>query len=236
MHNHHLIPACLNIAGCRCDLGFAQIEDGSHIRARPPCFQVVQDISEVVSVAERVGWLLPCCLVSHPGLEIPEAIARLNTRLEVDYGVQLTVRMGIHTGPVVVGEMGSGGRHENLALGETPNIAARLEGLAQLNMAVISLATAQLVQLTQDALVAWMLEEAERQPVLAVWEDLHWGDPSTLELIGLFIEQVPTVSMLNVLAFRHLLAPVYEWFTEGFETADLIDAKTLLDQLEGKRS
>ena len=32
-----------------------------------------------------------------------------------------------------------------------------------------------------------------------------------------------------------LLAPVYEWFTEGFDTADLIDAKTLLDELEGSR-
>jgi predicted ATPase len=30
---------------------------------------------------------------------------------------------------------------------------------------------------------------------------------------------------------RELLAPVYEWFTEGFDTADLIDAKSLLDEL-----
>ena len=30
---------------------------------------------------------------------------------------------------------------------------------------------------------------------------------------------------------RELLAPVYNWFTEGFETADLKDAKALLDQL-----
>jgi hypothetical protein len=28
-----------------------------------------------------------------------------------------------------------------------------------------------------------------------------------------------------------LLAPVYGWFTEGFDTADLKDAKALLDQL-----
>ncbi len=28
-----------------------------------------------------------------------------------------------------------------------------------------------------------------------------------------------------------LLAPVYEWFTEGFDTADLKDAKALLDEL-----
>ena len=30
---------------------------------------------------------------------------------------------------------------------------------------------------------------------------------------------------------RELLAPVYNWFTEGFDTADLTDAKKLLDQL-----
>ena len=30
---------------------------------------------------------------------------------------------------------------------------------------------------------------------------------------------------------REVLAPVYDWFTEGFDTADLKDAKTLLDQL-----
>jgi predicted ATPase len=30
---------------------------------------------------------------------------------------------------------------------------------------------------------------------------------------------------------RALLAPVYEWFTEGFETADLIEARTLLAKL-----
>jgi predicted ATPase len=32
-----------------------------------------------------------------------------------------------------------------------------------------------------------------------------------------------------------LLAPVYEWFTEGFDTADLQEAKALLDGLEGAR-
>jgi predicted ATPase len=30
---------------------------------------------------------------------------------------------------------------------------------------------------------------------------------------------------------RDLLAPVYDWFTEGFDTADLKNAKALLDEL-----
>jgi class 3 adenylate cyclase len=89
----------------------------------------------------------------HTGVGIVEAMGELNMRLQADYDIELAVRIGIHTGPVVVGEMGGGGRHENLALGETPNIAARLQGLARPNMAIMSQATAQLVQRS------FMLEE-----------------------------------------------------------------------------
>ena len=81
----------------------------------------------------------------HTGLGMVQAIATLNTRLAAQYGVQLAVRLGIHTGPVVVGVMGGGGRHEHLALGETPNIAARLQALAPANAVVISAVTARLV-------------------------------------------------------------------------------------------
>src|SRR5207253_2532445 len=82
----------------------------------------------------------------HTGLGIVQVIVTLNTRLVAQYDVQLAVRLGIHTGPVVVGVMGGGERREHLALGETPNIAARLEGLAPANAVVISAVTARLVQ------------------------------------------------------------------------------------------
>jgi hypothetical protein len=45
-----------------------------------------------------------------------------------------------------VGVMGGGGRHEHLALGETPNVAARLQNLAPANTVVISAVTARLVR------------------------------------------------------------------------------------------
>jgi class 3 adenylate cyclase/predicted ATPase len=77
---------------------------------------------------------------------IINAIAEMNTRVVQDRGLQLAVRIGLHTGVVVVGEMGGGGRHEDLAVGDTPNIAARLQSLAALNTAVISATTARLVE------------------------------------------------------------------------------------------
>ena len=79
------------------------------------------------------------------GLGIVEAMGQLNARLEREHGVQLAVRLGIHTGQVVVGEIGGGAKHEQLALGETPNIAARLQGLAAPNTLVISAATFHLL-------------------------------------------------------------------------------------------
>jgi class 3 adenylate cyclase len=83
----------------------------------------------------------------HAGRGIVAAITTtLNPRLQREKGVQLAVRVGIHTGPVVVGEMGGGGRHEHLATGDTVNIAARLEGLAAPNTVVISQVTARLVR------------------------------------------------------------------------------------------
>jgi class 3 adenylate cyclase/predicted ATPase len=80
------------------------------------------------------------------GLGILAVMGDLNKELKRGTGLQLAVRVGIHTGLVVIVDMGRAGRQEQLALGETPNIAARLQGLAQPNTLVISEATYRLVQ------------------------------------------------------------------------------------------
>jgi class 3 adenylate cyclase len=322
------------------------------------------------------------------GLDMVQAMGMLNRRLAQEQGVRLAVRVGSHTGLVIVGEVGGGSRQEQLALGETPNLAARLQGLAAPDTVVVSPATFRLVrgyftaqelgvhslkrvtapvpvyrmlgesaaqsrldiagpsgltplvgresevllllerwvhsqdgrgqvvllsgeagigksrlvevlrehvisqgatrlvfrcspyhqqsvlypvidhlqrflhwdstdapeaklealeqalrmsrlpledvtplfaallslphpehypilnltpqrqrQKTHDTLVAWLLEEAERQPVLAVWEDPHWADPSTLELLGLVLDQAPTTRMLTLLTCRPEFLP-----------------------------
>ena len=318
------------------------------------------------------------------GLEIVAALAQARSQ----FPQPVQVRIGIHTGPVVVGEMGGGSRHEQLAVGETPNIAARVQGKAEPDEVVISAATQRLVaglfetedrgrhelkgisspqplyrvtaessvqsrfevavqagltplvgrehelgvlcerwtqaqagngqvvllsgepgigksrlvqelkaqvtqagatqiefrcspyhqnsalypvtehlqrllqfapddtsetkfdklqqqlgryrfpqpdtlpllaallslphpegvppltvspqkqkQLTQEALVAWLIEETDQQPVYNSWEDLHWVDPSTLEVLELLLNQVPTTRLLAVLTFRPEFVP-----------------------------
>src|SRR5205807_1617744 len=62
-------------------------------------------------------------------------------------------------------------------------------------------------QKTLETIVAILLELAERQPVLFIIEDLHWTDPSTLELLNLVIEQTPTASLLTVLTCRPTFQP-----------------------------
>jgi predicted ATPase len=71
-------------------------------------------------------------------------------------------------------------------------------------------------QQTQEALVAWLLTEAAHQPVLAIWADLHWADPSSLELLGLLLEQAPTARMLLVLTCRPEFQP--PWAPRSYVT------------------
>src|SRR5215475_2629030 len=80
------------------------------------------------------------------GLGILAALGDLNTRLQQEKGITLAIRLGLHTGLVVVGEMGGAGRQEQLALGEVPNIASRIQGLAKPNTIMISPDTYRLIQ------------------------------------------------------------------------------------------
>jgi tetratricopeptide (TPR) repeat protein len=62
-------------------------------------------------------------------------------------------------------------------------------------------------QKTMDAFLTALLESAEQQPVFLVFEDLHWADPSTLELLGLLLDQVPTARVFALLTCRPVFQP-----------------------------
>ncbi|MDE5452336.1 AAA family ATPase [Bradyrhizobium sp. CSA112] len=103
-----------------------------------------------------------------------DAARAIHAALEIVSGVPkisgpatLTCRVGVSSGPVVVGEIGDSGTWSMDAVGETPNIAARLQALAAGNTVIISESTRRLVSSAFD------FQDLGLQKLKGVTEPLH---------------------------------------------------------------
>jgi predicted ATPase len=96
-----------------------------------------------------------------------------------------------------------------LPLGESVPLVAPLLALAipENRYPPLNLSSQRQRQKTLETLVAILQELAEHQPVLFIIEDLHWTDPTTLELLGLLLDQTPTASLLVLLTCRPTFQP-----------------------------
>lgn len=65
----------------------------------------------------------------------------------------------------------------------------------------------KLPEVTRDAVLSLLFEIAEREPVVLLMEDLHWADPSTLELLGHFLSDAASTRMFALLTARPELTP-----------------------------
>jgi len=121
---------------------------------RDKCHQVISRYSGYIAQYLGDGILVyfgypiageddPCRAV-HVALEITGIFKKLKTTLLNQFKVRVRVRIGIHTGLVIIGEQTST-ESDRLALGETPNIAARLQAMAQPDNICISNVTRSLV-------------------------------------------------------------------------------------------
>lgn len=79
-------------------------------------------------------------------LEMIDAIKALNRTFTLPENYSLAVRIGINTGLVVTSDLGEGSNKEHLALGRTPNVAARLQGQAKENQILVSDSSYELIQ------------------------------------------------------------------------------------------
>ena len=232
------------------------------------------------------------------GLKLVAAVSDLKTH------ASLQTRVGIATGLVVVGDLiGSGASQEQAIVGETPNLAARLQGVAEPNSVVIAESTRRLVgnlfeltaallervapephtrlryfcspqhtdsalypiisqmerasgfthndtaqakldkldallaqnstppqgvalladmlslpndgryptlqldphqrrQKTLEALTAQMEALSRTNPVLTIFEDVHWTDPTSHEVLGRTVERLRTLGVLLIVTYR----------------------------------
>jgi class 3 adenylate cyclase len=79
------------------------------------------------------------------GMEIVEGIRAYRDKMKGDRDLDLSVRVGINTGPVVVGEVGSDLRLEYTAMGDAVNVAARMEQTAEPGTVQITAETHRLI-------------------------------------------------------------------------------------------
>ena len=117
------------------------------------------------------------------GLEIAEGVATLQTRAPGKLGV----RVGIATGLVVVGDLvGHGSAQEQAVVGDTPNLAARLQGLVESGGVVVSAATRRLIG------DQFLLKELGRHPIKGLVEPVE-----AFAVLGVSVSEVASTRRIR---------------------------------------
>jgi class 3 adenylate cyclase/tetratricopeptide (TPR) repeat protein len=120
----------------------------------------------------------------HAALAIRDAVARLNATTLAERGVELKIRIGVNTGPVIVGTVGNDLKMDYTATGDTTNLASRLQTLAPLNSVLVSAATERLVRGRFEMRATSPLNvKGKRAPVVAYEVLGAIGDPGAFRLV-----------------------------------------------------
>ncbi|MSP12703.1 MAG: adenylate cyclase, partial [Chloroflexi bacterium] len=93
---------------------------------------------------------------------------------------------------------------------KVPLLASLLSIPLDERYALLNLSPEQQKRQTLEMLVEVLLQRARQQPLLLVMEDLHWIDPSTLELLTLLIDQAPTAPLLALFTCRPDFTPPWD--------------------------
>jgi predicted ATPase len=99
--------------------------------------------------------------------------------------------------------------------GTIPALLALLDALPD-DSPFLTLDPPQRRQRTRDALKRLLLRESQEQPLLLVFEDLHWIDTETQALLESLVESLPTVRLLLLVNYR----PEYQhgWGSKTYYT------------------
>ena len=116
---------------------WTEIMNGAFVQMIKPVYQYEGTIARLMGDALLAFFGAPIAHEDDPrrailaGLDIVESIKPYHEQIREKYGIDLDVRVGINTGLVVVGAVGSDLRMEYSALGDAINLAARMEQTAQ---------------------------------------------------------------------------------------------------------
>jgi len=104
---------------------------------------------------------------AHAAIGIQRSLRELSRELQAQRGFGLQMRIGINTGPVVVGRIGDDLRMDYTAVGDTTNLAARLQGIARPGAVLVGEATHKLITGYFETLDLGSLEVKGHAPVRA---------------------------------------------------------------------
>jgi class 3 adenylate cyclase/tetratricopeptide (TPR) repeat protein len=82
----------------------------------------------------------------HAALAIQEAISGYGEKMKKDIGIDFSMRIGLNSGPVVVGSIGDDLRMDYTAVGDTTNLASRMQNMAEPGIILISESTHRLIR------------------------------------------------------------------------------------------
>ena len=94
-------------------------------------------IDKFIGDAIMAYWNAPLKVKNHADKAVQSAIEQIemlvdiNKKIEPEYAVEIAIGIGIHTGVVTAGDMGSQGRSDYTIIGDNVNLASRLEGLTK---------------------------------------------------------------------------------------------------------
>ena len=103
----------------------------------------------------------------------------------------------------------------------------------------LELAPQQRRKRTLEALIAQMQALARQNPVLMIFEDAHWSDPTSLEVLGRVVDQIRTFRVLLIVTFRPEFEP--PWIGQPHVTALTINRLTeyevgaMIDRVAGNK-
>jgi class 3 adenylate cyclase/tetratricopeptide (TPR) repeat protein len=130
---------------------WAEVMNGAFERLIAPVYRYEGTLARLMGDAIFAFFGAPIAHEDDPqraveaGLDIVAGIATYRERLKAERGLDLDVRVGINTGPVMVGHVGSDLRLEYTAMGDAVNVAARMEQTAEPGTVQITAETSRLV-------------------------------------------------------------------------------------------
>ena len=103
----------------------------------------------------------------------------------------------------------------------------------------LDLAPEERRQRTLEALVAQVAALSRQNPLLMIFEDAHWIDPTSFELFGRIVDRIPTLRVLLIVTFRPEFEP--PWIGRPYVTALTLnrlaqrDIEAMIDHVVGNK-